>query len=95
MKKDEPIVEISTDKVDTEVPSPFAGTLTKISAQEKETIAVGATLGYIGGAPAASIPPEKQTEAPKAAEPPKESPKPVSVPSTLSVPAAQPGVSQP
>src|SRR3989442_15325647 len=50
VEKDEPIVEISTDKVDTEVPSPFAGTLSKILAQEKETIAVGKTLAFIGGA---------------------------------------------
>jgi pyruvate dehydrogenase E2 component (dihydrolipoamide acetyltransferase) len=47
VQKDEPILEISTDKVDTEVPSPFAGTLAKIVAQEKETVAVGATLAYI------------------------------------------------
>jgi 2-oxoglutarate dehydrogenase E2 component (dihydrolipoamide succinyltransferase) len=47
VKKDEPILEISTDKVDTEVPSPFAGVLTKIVAQEKQTVAVGATLGYV------------------------------------------------
>ncbi len=90
VKKDEPIVEISTDKVDTEVPSPFAGTLTKISAQEKETIAVGATLGFIGGTRSAQ-PSEKQTEAPKAEKTP-EAPKPAPVPSTLSVPAAQPVV---
>ncbi len=95
VKKDEPIVEISTDKVDTEVPSPFAGTLTKISAQEKETIAVGATLGYIGGTASASQPSEKQTETPKAEtapEAPKETQKTASVPSILSVPAAQPVV---
>ncbi len=47
IKKDEPIVEISTDKVDTEVPATFAGTLSKIVAQEKETVAVGATLAFI------------------------------------------------
>src|SRR5207237_1927650 len=40
VEKDEPILEISTDKVDTEVPAPFAGTLQKIVAQEKETVAV-------------------------------------------------------
>src|SRR5438105_4172946 len=51
VEKDEPIVEISTDKVDTEVPSPFTGILSKIVAQEKETIAVGKTLAFIGGVP--------------------------------------------
>src|SRR5437660_1543092 len=50
VEKDEPIVEISTDKVDTEVPSPFAGTLAQIAAKEKETVAVGATLAFISGA---------------------------------------------
>ncbi len=47
VKKDEPILEISTDKVDTEIPAPFAGTLSKIVAQEKETVAVGSTIAYI------------------------------------------------
>ena len=57
VKKDEPILEISTDKVDKEIPSPFAGTLTKQVALEKETVAVGAPIAYIstsGSAPAAA-----------------------------------------
>ena len=49
VEKDEPILEISTDKVDTEVPAPFAGTLLKIVAQEKETVLVGATIAFISG----------------------------------------------
>ena len=49
VEKDEPILEISTDKVDTEVPAPFAGTLSKIVAKEKETVAVGATIAFISG----------------------------------------------
>lgn len=49
VQKDEPILEISTDKVDTEVPAPFAGTLSKIVAKEKETVAVGATIAFISG----------------------------------------------
>jgi pyruvate dehydrogenase E2 component (dihydrolipoamide acetyltransferase) len=63
VKKDEPILEISTDKVDTEVPSPFAGVLSKQVAQEKETVAVGAPIAYItvsGGAPAAAQAPASQ-----------------------------------
>ncbi|HEX4281964.1 MAG TPA: biotin/lipoyl-containing protein, partial [Solirubrobacteraceae bacterium] len=51
---DETIVEISTDKVDAEVPSPAAGTIVKIHAGEGETVAVGAVLAEIstdGGAP--------------------------------------------
>lgn len=53
VEKDEPILEISTDKVDTEVPAPFAGTLLKIVAQEKETVLVGATIAFISGGNAA------------------------------------------
>ncbi len=45
---DEPLLEISTDKVDTEIPSPFAGVLQEILAQEDETIAVGSALARIG-----------------------------------------------
>lgn len=47
VKKDEPILEISTDKVDTEVPSPVAGTITRLQANEKDVVPVGATLAYI------------------------------------------------
>jgi 2-oxoglutarate dehydrogenase E2 component (dihydrolipoamide succinyltransferase) len=46
---DEPLLEVSTDKVDTEIPSPVAGTLTKILAQEDETVEVGGALAVIGG----------------------------------------------
>ena len=45
---DEPLLEVSTDKVDTEIPSPVAGTLLEISAQEDETVEVGAQLCVIG-----------------------------------------------
>ncbi|PYG01979.1 2-oxoglutarate dehydrogenase E2 component [Georgenia satyanarayanai] len=45
---DEPLLEVSTDKVDTEVPSPFAGVLEKILVQEDETVEVGAELAVIG-----------------------------------------------
>lgn len=45
---DEPIVEVSTDKVDTEVPSPFAGTLLEIAAEEDETVDVGGVLAIVG-----------------------------------------------
>ncbi|MFD7656475.1 2-oxoglutarate dehydrogenase, E2 component, dihydrolipoamide succinyltransferase [Actinosynnema sp. NPDC059797] len=56
---DEPLLEVSTDKVDTEIPSPVAGTLLEITAGEDETVEVGGRLAVIGsGAP-------KQQEAPK------------------------------
>src|SRR5689334_22077483 len=47
VKVDETLVEISTDKVDAEVPSPAAGTITKIHAAEGDTIAVGSLLAEI------------------------------------------------
>jgi len=47
---DEPLLEVSTDKVDTEIPSPAAGVLTKIVAQEDDTVEVGGELGQIGEA---------------------------------------------
>src|SRR5206468_5857497 len=45
---DEPLLEVSTDKVDTEIPSPIAGVLTKIVAQEDDTVEVGGELAVIG-----------------------------------------------
>jgi pyruvate dehydrogenase E2 component (dihydrolipoamide acetyltransferase) len=53
IEADEALLEISTDKVDTEVPSPASGTLTQILVQEGETVEVGTKLAQIGGAPAA------------------------------------------
>src|ERR1700742_3633666 len=47
---DEPLVEVSTDKVDTEIPSPAAGVLKKIVAQEDDTVEVGGELAVIGEA---------------------------------------------
>jgi len=63
---DEPLLEVSTDKVDTEIPSPVAGTLTKILAQEDETVEVGGALAIIGGSVDSAAPsgaPESAEEA--------------------------------
>src|SRR5438309_168813 len=70
--RDEPLFEISTDKVDAEIPSPAAGILSEIRVKEGETVAVNSVVAVIGGAavqqPAASSEP---TAAPaKAPEPP-------------------------
>src|SRR3712207_9444833 len=46
---DEPLLEVSTDKVDTEIPSPAAGVLSRILVSEDETVEVGAELAVIGG----------------------------------------------
>ena len=73
---DEPLVEISTDKVDTEIPSPVAGILLSLAAQEDDVVEVGAELAVIGeesevGAPA---------EAPAPVASPAEAPAPVAPP---------------
>jgi 2-oxoglutarate dehydrogenase E2 component (dihydrolipoamide succinyltransferase) len=62
VQADEPLLEISTDKVDTEVPSPGAGTLTQILVQEGETVDVGTKLAVIGGDGAAPQPKEEVSE---------------------------------
>jgi 2-oxoglutarate dehydrogenase E2 component (dihydrolipoamide succinyltransferase) len=68
---DEPLVEVSTDKVDTEIPSPFAGILTQIMVQEDETVDVGAVLAIVGEATAAA-PAETAPAAPEAKTTPAE-----------------------
>src|SRR5580693_2453674 len=81
VERDEPLFEISTDKVDTEIPSPVAGTLAEILVQEGTTVAINAIVGRIGepnGAGASAPPASAPTpEAPKqdtrpAAEPPRQ-----------------------
>src|SRR6516162_8803850 len=65
---DEPLVEVSTDKVDTEIPSPAAGVLTKIIAQEDDTVEVGGELAVIGDASEGGVP-EAPAQAPSQPEP--------------------------
>src|SRR5690606_20909096 len=69
---DEPLLEVSTDKVDTEIPSPVAGKLTKILAQEDDTVEVGGDLAVIGGSGGGSA--ESAPAKEPAAEEPKEQP---------------------
>jgi pyruvate dehydrogenase E2 component (dihydrolipoamide acetyltransferase) len=64
IEADEPLLEISTDKVDTEVPSPASGTVTQIFVQEGETVEVGTKLAQIGGAPGAPTPEAPPPEPP-------------------------------
>src|SRR5437868_681877 len=69
---DEPLVELETDKVTIEVPSPSAGTLGEIAAKDGETVAVGALLGQIndGAAGAATKPAAAPAKAAAPATPP-------------------------
>ncbi|MGK5444516.1 2-oxoglutarate dehydrogenase, E2 component, dihydrolipoamide succinyltransferase [Micromonospora sp. URMC 105] len=74
---DEPLLEVSTDKVDTEIPSPVAGTVLEIKVAEDETAEVGADLAIIGaaGAAPAEAKPEPKPE-PKAEPKPEPKPEP-------------------
>ena len=66
VERDEPLLEISTDKVDAEIPSPASGTLTEILVQEGQTVAVNAVVARIGdGGSAAATPPPAPVPAPK------------------------------
>ena len=94
---DEPLLEVSTDKVDTEIPSPAAGVLSKIVAREDDTVEVGGELAVIGdaseGAPSGSEQPAEEPAAQAAPEPqpsaePAPEPQPSAEPQTPAAPAA-------
>lgn len=88
---DEPIVEISTDKVDTEVPSPVAGVLEEIFANEDDVIAVGAPLARIGdGGGSSAAPTAAPAETAPIAEAPVSEPAPVAaeLPAPVEAPQA-------
>ena len=86
IEADETLLEISTDKVDTEVPSPAAGVVTEILVQEGETVEVGTVLARIGGEAGAAAPaPVRRSAAPEPAAAP-------AAPAEPSAPvAAEPG----
>lgn len=69
VEKDEAILEISTDKVDAEVPSLAAGTLLEIRHQEGETVEVGTVLALVGSGTVSTQPVAQKTETPKAEAP--------------------------
>ncbi|MBB6474687.1 2-oxoglutarate dehydrogenase, E2 component, dihydrolipoamide succinyltransferase [Sphaerisporangium rubeum] len=102
VETDEPLLEVSTDKVDTEIPSPSSGVLTKIVVAEDETVEVGSELAVIDGEGGGAAPaepkaeqeaepepePEPEPEQPKAAQAPASSiPQP---PAPQQQPAPQP-----
>jgi pyruvate dehydrogenase E2 component (dihydrolipoamide acetyltransferase) len=81
---DEPLVEVSTDKVDTEIPSPVGGTLLSITAEEDDTVAVGGELARIGTGATTAAP------EPAPAPPPPAAPEPVAEPAPAPQPTPQP-----
>lgn len=83
VEADEPLLEVSTDKVDTEIPSPAAGVLLSIAVAEDETAEVGAELAVIGTADAVPAhPPAPPAGAPQAAPAPSAAPAPAPAPVT-------------
>jgi pyruvate dehydrogenase E2 component (dihydrolipoamide acetyltransferase) len=73
VEADEPLLEISTDKIDSEVPSPASGRLTQVLVQEGATVEVGTKLAQIGGAPGGALVPEPgSTPEPATQESPQE-----------------------
>jgi len=77
---DEPLLEVSTDKVDTEIPSPVAGKLLEIKVNEDETAEVGSVLAVIGSGSAAPAKAEPKEAEPVAAAPSTEREEPVAEP---------------
>ena len=102
---DEPLVEVSTDKVDTEIPSPVAGVIEQILVQEDETVEVGAVLAIIGDgsgagsapapAPAAAEPVVEAAPASAPAPAPAATPEPVAAPVAAPAPAVTPAPTAP
>ena len=92
VETDEPLLEVSTDKVDTEIPSPASGILTSITVAEDETVEVGAELAVIGEAGEAPAPAaEPQQEAPAEAQQPQAEAPAQQEPAAPPAPAAQQG----
>ncbi|MFB7444783.1 2-oxoglutarate dehydrogenase, E2 component, dihydrolipoamide succinyltransferase [Streptomyces mirabilis] len=97
VEADEPLLEVSTDKVDTEIPSPAAGVLASIKVAEDETVEVGAELAVIDdgtGAPAAAPAPAAEpvaAPAPAAPAPVAEAPAAPAAPAPVAAPAAPAG----
>ena len=84
VRADEPLFEVSTDKVDTEVPSPIAGTLTEIRVQAGDTVPVGTVIAVVGASSGAAAP----APAPVAPAPAVAAPVPAPTPAPAPVAAA-------
>ena len=89
VEADEPLLEVATDKVDTEVPSPASGVLLEIRVPEDETVEVGTVLAIIGDPSEAGSAPAPAVPAPQAApEPPAPAPAPAAEAPTPAAPQA-------
>ncbi|WP_426240372.1 2-oxoglutarate dehydrogenase complex dihydrolipoyllysine-residue succinyltransferase [Pararhizobium sp. DWP1-1-3] len=88
VKADEPLLELETDKVTIEVPSPAAGVLSEIVAAAGETVGLGALLGNIAAGAAAPVAAEKKVAEPAAAAPAAAAAAPAATPVASSMPAA-------
>jgi pyruvate dehydrogenase E2 component (dihydrolipoamide acetyltransferase) len=75
IKRDEPLFEISTDKVDAEIPAPTSGVLSEIKVQEGETVAVNTVVAVINGGEGGAAKPAAAEPAKESPAPPKEEPK--------------------
>ncbi|HTK26460.1 MAG TPA: 2-oxoglutarate dehydrogenase, E2 component, dihydrolipoamide succinyltransferase [Pyrinomonadaceae bacterium] len=89
IEKDEPLLEISTDKVDAEVPSPAAGTLLAINVKEGETVEVGSVLATVGAEGTAAVPSPRVPSA-EVASPSVEAPVPNQSETVQPIPQAVP-----
>ena len=97
---DEPLFEVSTDKVDTEVPSPIAGVLTEIRVAEGDTVPVGTVIAVVGDsagapAPAPAAPAPAAAPAPVPTPPPAPAPAPAPAPTPAAAPAPAPVAAPP
>jgi len=88
VQADEPLLEVSTDKVDTEIPAPASGTLLEILVPEDGVVAVGTALAVIGDAAQQDVPAPAPTEPVTPPAPVAAAPTPVSTPSATSAPAS-------
>jgi len=94
VQRDEPLFEISTDKVDAEIPSPAEGVLLEVFVKEGETVEINTVVGRIGaeGEKPAGAPPAAAVEAPAPAQP---APAPVAAPAAPATTAPAPAPSAP
>lgn len=91
--ENEPLLEVSTDKVDTEIPAPASGVVLKILVPEGTTVPVGALLAWIGQ-PGEAVPEDGEAPAaPTAAEAPAPEPEPAAAPTPAAAPRATPAPS--